>query len=212
MWHILSGNYDAALRELAGAKTSGASPAEVENLRGLALLLDGDAAKAVASFNAALELQPELLAARYNRGLAFLRARDYAKAAADLGKVFAADDASLRPDAAYHLGIAYDRLGRIAEAETSLERAHKLDPALDAALLYIGALRERRGDLQGAGRAYFEYLNAHPESIAAAFRFGIAAQKAGRTDVAKTYLQRVIAKAPRSAEAVEARKFLVMWE
>ncbi len=210
--YILRGNYDAALRQLEGAKTSGASPSEVENLKGLALLLDGDVAKAVTSFDRALELQPDLQPARFNRALAFMRSKEYAKAAADLEKVFADEHSAIRADAAYHLGIALDRLGRVKDAEASLDRALVLDPTLDAALLYVGLLRERRGDLQGAGRAYLDYLKVHPGSIAAMLRFGISAQKAGRADVAKTYLQKVIAAAPQSHEAIEARKFLVMWE
>lgn len=212
MQYILRGNYDAALKQLEGAKTSGASPSEVENLRGLAMLLDGDAQKAIASFDRALELQPALQAARFNRALAFLRLKDHAKAVADLEKVYADEHSPLRGDAAYHLGIALDRLGRAKEAEQSLDRALVLDPSLDAALLYVGLLRERRGDLQGAGRAYLDYLGAHPQSVTAMLRLGISAQKAGRADVAKTYLQKVVAAAPKSYEAVEARKFLVMWE
>jgi tetratricopeptide (TPR) repeat protein len=209
---ILRGNYDAALRQLNGAKTSGGAPAEVENLRGLALLLDGDTAKALVSFDKALALQPSLQPARFNRALAFLRKGDSAKAAADLEKVFADEHSALRADAAYHLGIAYDRMGRPAEAEAWLDRAIKLDEKLDAALLYVGMLRERRGDLQSAGRAYLDYLERYPQSPAALLRFGISAQKAGRIDVAKTYLQHVIDAAPKSPEAIEARKFLVMWE
>ncbi|HEU4888106.1 MAG TPA: tetratricopeptide repeat protein [Thermoanaerobaculia bacterium] len=209
---ILRGNYDAALRQLEGAKTSGAEPAEVENVRGLALLLEGHTAKALESFDKALTLQPALLAARFNRALALLRNGEYANAAADLEKVYADEHTALRADAAYHLGIAYDRLGRAPEAETWLDRALKLDAKLDAALLYTGLLRERRGDLQGAGRAYLDYLERYPQSAPALLRFGISAQKAGRIDVAKQYLQRAIAAAPTSDEAIEARKFLVMWE
>jgi tetratricopeptide (TPR) repeat protein len=209
---ILRGNYDAALRQLNGAKTSGGAPAEVENLRGLALLLDGETAKALASFEKALALQPTLEAARFNRALALLRNREYAKAAADLEKVYADEHSALRADAAYHLGIANDRMGRATEAETWLDRALKLDEKLDAALLYVGMLRERRGDLQSAGRAYLDYLARYPQSAAALLRFGISAQKAGRIDVAKTYFQRAITAAPNSHEAIEARKFLVMWE
>ena len=212
MQQILRGNYDGALRQLEGAKTTGGNPAEVENLRGLALLLDGETAKALASFEKALTLQPTLHAARFNRGLALLRNREYAKAAADLEKIFADEHSSLRADAAYHLGIASDRLGRAADAEKWLDRALALDPRLDSALLYVGLLRERRGDLQGAGRAYLDYLEKYPKSAAALLRFGVAAQKSGRLDVAKTYLQRAIDAAPRSDEAIEARKFLVMWE
>ncbi len=212
MQQILRGNYDAALRQLEGAKTSGAAPAEVENLRGLALLLEGNTAKALASFEKALALQPALEAARFNRGLALLRSGEYAKASADLNKIYADEHSALRADAAYHLGIASDRLGRATEAETWLDRALKLDDKLDAALLYTGMLRERRGDLQGAGRAYLDYLERYPQSAPALLRFGISAQKAGRIDVAKNYLQRVITAAPKSDEALQARKFLVMWE
>ena len=174
--------------------------------------MKGDNKKALASFDAALKLAPSLIEARFNRALALLRAGEAAKASPEFEKIFADETFSLRADAAYHNAVALDRLGRTADAETWLTRALTLDPKLDAALLYIGALRERRGDLQGAGRAYLDYLKAHPDSSVALLRFGLSAQRAGRTDVAKTYLQRVIETAPDSAEAVEARKFLVMWE
>ncbi len=142
--------------------------------------------------------------------MAYLRAGENAKASADFEKLYAGS--ALRAEAAYHNAIALDRLGRAADAEIWLGRALALDPKLDAALLYTGMLRERRGDLQGAGRAYLDYLKAHPDSLQAMLRFGIAAQKSGRPDVARNYLDRVIAAAPESFEAVEARKFLVMWE
>lgn len=212
MQQILRGNYDAALRQLSGAKTSGSAPAEVENLRGLALLLEGNPTKALISFEKALELQPSLQAARFNRALALLRNREYVKATADLKAVYADEHSALRADAAYHLGIASDRMGRPAEAETWLDNAIKLDDKLDAALLYVGMLRERRGDLQSAGRAYLDYLARYPQSASALLRFGISAQKAGRIETAKTYLNRAIAAAPKSDEAIEARKYLVMWE
>ena len=211
VYYILRGQYDAALHQLEGAKTSGGSPAEVENLRGLALMMKGDNAKALSSFDAALKLQPALIEARFNRAIALLRLGDAAKASPEFEKIFANESSPLRADAAFHNGIAVDRLGRAADAEMWLGRALTLDPKLDAALLYIGTLRERRGDLQGAGRAYLDYLKAHPDSVAAMLRFGMSAHRAGRTDVARKYLQRVIDAAPESAEAIDARKFLVMW-
>jgi TolA-binding protein len=73
-------------------------------------------------------------------------------------------------------------------------------------------LRERRRDYQRAGRAYLDYLAAHPKSAEAMLRFGMSAHKAGRPDVAKQYLRKTIATAPGSTEALQARKFLVMWE
>jgi tetratricopeptide (TPR) repeat protein len=210
--YLLRGQYDAALRQLDGAKTSGASPAEVENVRGLAMLMRGDVKAAFASFEKALTLNPQLSEARLNRGIAKLRGGDAAGASKDFELVYNDKQSAVQADAAYHNGLALDRLGRSADAETWLDRARVLDPSLDAALLYTGMLRERRGELQSAGRAYLDYLKAHPDSLLAMLRFGLSAQKAGRIDVAKTYLQKVINAAPRSPEGLEAQKFLVMWE
>lgn len=184
----------------------------MENLKGLAHLLAGDATKALADFDRALTLQPALAEARFNRAVALLKLGQNAKAMTELEKIAADENSPLRATAAYHLGIALDRVGKLADAEASLNRALALDPSLDAALLYVGSLRERRSDWQGAGRAYLDYLKKHPDSIAAKLRFGLTAHAAGRIDVAKTYLQQVINAAPRSSEAAEARKFLVMWE
>jgi tetratricopeptide (TPR) repeat protein len=144
--------------------------------------------------------------------LTHLAAGAYLKASADFAAVAADEESPVRADAAYHNGIALDRLDRIEEAETWLDRAVALDPRLDAALLYRGTLSERRGDLQAAGRAYLTYLESHPQAVQAMLRFGIAAHKAGRTATARTYLEKVIATDPRSDEAVEARKYLVMWD
>jgi tetratricopeptide (TPR) repeat protein len=210
--YILRGQYDAALRQLEGARSAGASEADVENLRGLALLLSGETAKALASFDRALALQPKLHEARFNRALALLRVNEPAKASAELEAIWADEASPLRAEAAYHNGIALDRLRRDSEAETWLVRALEVNPKLDGALLYTGFLRERRGDPHAAGRAYFDYLKLHPDSTIAALRFGVVAQRAGRIEVARKYLQGVIDKAPDSPEAVEARKFLVMWE
>lgn len=188
-------------------------PGADANQRGMAQMIGGDLAKAIASFNDALKADAGLEQARLNRGIALLRSGQTAKAMADF-EALANDERSLvRADAAYHLAIVLDRLGRASEAETWLDRAIKLDNDLDAAVLYAGILRERRGDLQGAGRAYLDYLKKHPDSTVALLRFGVSAQKSGRADVAKSYLQRVIALAPpKSPEAIEARKYLVMWE
>ena len=195
-----------------GASVCDRPPATVANEHGLTSMLAGDLPRALASFDEALKLDATHEQARLNRGIALLRSGQTAKAMVDL-ETLANDEHSLvRGDAAYHLAIALDRLGRRAEAETWVDRALKLDNDLDAAMLFAGQLRERRGDLQGAGRAYLDYLKKHPDSTVALLRFGICAQRSGRVDTATAYLQKVVALAPRSPEAVEARKWLVLWE
>lgn len=187
-------------------------PAVVANERGLAQLMGNDFAKAIASFDQALKHDATLEQARLNRGIALFRSGQTEKAKADFEALANDETSFVRADAAYHLALVLDHLGRTADAEAWIERAIKLDNGLDAALLYAGMLRERRGDLQAAGRAYLEYLKKHPDSTTALLRFGVSAQKSGSIDTAKSYLQRVIALAPASAEAMEARKWLVMWE
>lgn len=206
---ILRGQYGAALRQLEGTKSSAADP---DNVRGLAYLLAGDARKALASFDRALAQKPAFAEARFNRAVALLQLGELAKASTELERVYADEHSAIRATAAYHNALALDGLKRYADAATWLDRAMALDPSLDAALLYSGILKEKRGDLQGAGRVYLAYLEKNPNDVAALLRFGISAQRSGHADTARKYLKRVVELAPDSSEAVEARKFLVMWE
>ena len=176
------------------------------------MMLRGDAKGAIAVFDRAIALDSDLAEARFNRAVALMKTGDYTRASADFEKIAANADTHLQASAAYHNALALDRLKRAADAEFWLERALVSDPRLDAATLYLGLLRERRGDLAGAARHYLDYLKKNPDSTIASLRLGVSAHRAGRTDVAKTYLQRVIDKAPDSPEALEARKFLVMWD
>lgn len=212
VWEIAHGQYARAIAQLDGAKSIGGSEASRANLRGLARMLAGDARGSVTDFDTALELEPGLAEAKFNRAVARLKLGEYANAARELEAIWNDAASPLRARAAYHEALAFDALHRDADAATWIARALEADPALDDALLFAGSLHERRGDLQAAGRAYKQYLDRHPQSTVAMLRFGVAAQRAGFVETARPYLQRVIATAPGSPEAAEARKFLVMWE
>lgn len=175
-------------------------------------MMAGDYKRALAAFAGAVKMQPSLTEAKFNRGVAMLRSGDAAGAAAEFAAIEKLEKSSLRAPAAYHHALALDRMGKSKDAESRLDLAVALDPAFDAALLYSGVLRERRGAVDAAARNYLAYLERHPESVTAMLRLGVSAHRAGRTDVALPYLRKVIDKAPHSPEAVEARKFLVMWE
>ncbi|HKO55277.1 MAG TPA: tetratricopeptide repeat protein [Thermoanaerobaculia bacterium] len=193
-------------------RTAGRSPAETENLRGLALMLSGSPRKAVASFDLALDLDPKLAAARFNRAIAWLRLSELARASSEFETLYDDPASGMRASAAYHNALALDGLGRAADAEAWLRRALALDPGHDSAVLYLGILLERRGDLQGAGKQYKEFVARNPSSPVGHLRYGVSAQRAGFNEVARKSLQRVVDLAPDSPEAAEARKFLVMWE
>ena len=212
MRSLLQGDYGRALEQLGGVRSHGGTQADDENVRGLALMLEGHPAEAIPHFDQALAAQPTLTAAALNRAVARLKLREYAKASAELEAIYANAASPLRAAAAYHDALALDGLGRLADAETWLTRALALDPHLDSAQLYLGMVRERRGDLQGAGRAYLDYLAVHPDATVAMLRLGICANRAGRNDVAVKYLRGVVKLDPNGAAAAEARKYLVMWE
>ncbi len=211
MWEITHGQYGRALTQLDGAPTNGGSEASRANLRGLTRMLAGDTKRALTDFDTALELDPSMTEARFNRAVAMLRLGDYARASKELETIWGGKS-PLRARAAYHDALALDAMSKTADAEVWIGRALEADPQLDDALFYSGVLYERRGDLQAAGRAYKMYLDRHPDSVGAMLRFGVCAQRAGSIDTAKAFLERAIKTSPDSAEAAEARKFLVMWE
>lgn len=211
MWEITHGQYGRALTQLEGAPTNGGSEASRANLRGLTRMLAGDTKRSLTDFDTALELDPSMTEARFNRAVAMLRLGDYARASKEFETIWGGKS-PLRARAAYHDALALDAMSKTAGAEAWIGRALEADPQLDDALFYSGVLSERRGDLQAAGRAYKTYLDRHPDSVGAMLRFGVCAQRAGSIDTAKAFLERVIKTSPDSAEAAEARKFLVMWE
>ncbi len=183
-----------------------------ENLRGLALMLSGEVARSIQVFDQVIASDPTAIEARFNRAVALLKLGENARASAEFEKIALDEHNLLRAGAAYHNALALDRLGRLDEAQTWADRALALDNGFDAAMLLSGSVSERRGDLESAARSYLAYLRRHPGSTAAMLRLGVCAHRANRLDVATTYLKRVVAAAPNSAEAAEARKFLVMWE
>ena len=168
-------------------------------------MMSGDVKGSLPFFEKAMPL-PE---ARFNRAVAYLKLSRYAEASAEFEKLYT--DSPLRASAAYHNALALDAVGKSNEAITWLTRALDLDPNFDSAILYLGVMRERLGDLQGAGKAYKQFLDRHPDSIVAMLRFGVAAQRAGHPEVARRYFDKIAAAAPSSPEAAEARMYLEMW-
>lgn len=175
-------------------------------------MMSGDVKQSIAVFDTVIASDPTAVEARFNRAVALLKLGENARASAEFEKIALDEHNMLRAPAAYHDALALDRLGRLADAQTWADRAIALDNHFDAAFLLSGSLSERRGDVETAARSYLTYLRRHPDSTVAMLRLGVCAHRAGRQDVAQTYLKKVIGAAPDSAEAAEARKFLVMWE
>jgi Flp pilus assembly protein TadD len=177
----------------------------------VASLAAGNAAAAVNALREAVRLQPSLIPARFNLGVALLVSGDLAGARIEFNAAMAAEP-ELRAQCLYHLGLVDERAGNPAAAAQWFEKAVAADPSMSDAILHLGVAREQLGDLQGAGRAYKQYLQFNPQSTVALLRFGVSAQRSGRIETARRYLEHVIQLVPQSVEAAEARKFLVMWD
>ena len=107
----------------------------------------GDYEGAIASYEAAMRLKPELTPILLNLGIAHYRAGQFAKAVEVLGRFLA-----VAPDHAQArqlVGVSLVELGRDAEAITYLEPALSSSQTETTALYSLGLayLRSRRGDV-----------------------------------------------------------------
>ncbi len=208
---LARGDVARALKSLSGVQAGTGSAAD-QNTKGLALLLSGRESEAIVLFNALVKSDPGFVEARFNRGVALLRALKYDAAAADFAHVMALENHPLRASAAFHRALCDEAEGRRDAAAAHLRTAIEIDPDLVEAHLYLGIVLEKQGDCEAAGRQYLEVLSRNPESLSAMLRFGICAQRKGFTTTAISYLHRVIEAAPSSAEAMEAQKYLLLLE
>lgn len=209
LYFLSRGDYGRALQS-ASSRDDG-TPAARLNIQGVAEMMNGRPQEAVVKLRSALAEDASYLPARLNLGVGLLRLGQFREASAELERVYAAGG-NLAGNAAYHRALAADASGEPAEAIEWFEKALAADSGLSEAHLQLGYVHEKRGQLQLAGRSYRRYLEHHPESPAGLLRFGVAAQRSGHLETARRYLRLVIDIAPDSAEAVEARKFLVIWD
>lgn len=208
-WYLAHGDTDRALRALVGV-TDGTET----NLRGLAEMQKGQLDAALETFNRGVKENPGSLETRFNRAVVLMRLDRLDEAAKAFEEIWSTKDArpSLRASAADHRALAAERLDRLEEASGWLDRSLEIEPRSSDALLYSGVVFEKRGRFAEAGKRYRAYLDNDPGSTVAMLRFGIVAHRAGHRDLAVKYLRQVAQLSPDSREAVEARKFLVMWE
>ena len=100
----------------------------------------------------------------------------------------------------FQLGVLYFGLGRYDEAQPLLEDVFKIDPSLDGLGYYVGFMRYRQKDYQGALRAFRAKRTTDPE-IAQLTRFysGLALGVLGLPREAAAELDEALKLAPTSA-------------
>jgi tetratricopeptide (TPR) repeat protein len=132
----------------------------------------GHEADAVASYSACIALRPDFAGGWFNRGLAYLRKRDYDEAEADFTRA-----AKLRPrwtEAYVHRALAREGQRRYPEALEDLDRAVELGAPSTRVYYMRAALRSSLGDRGGALRDLAEATGREPVDEESGIARGVA--------------------------------------
>jgi len=155
--------------------------------------------EAIASYQRALEINPNLAVALYNLGIVY-------EAQGRLDEVIARYQRALEinPNHAVawnNLGIAYEAQGRLDEAIACYQRALEINPNYAVALYNLGIVYKAQGRLDEAIARYQRALEINPNYAVAWNNLGIAYKAQGRLDKAIASYQRALEINPNYAVA-----------
>jgi tetratricopeptide (TPR) repeat protein len=152
---------------------------------------------ALADLSEALRLDPGNIDALYYTGLANIALQRYDAALAALERARKERPGDL--SVLFQLGVLYFGMGRYEQAQPLLEEVFRIEPGLDGLGYYVGFLRYRDKDYQGALRAFRAGRTTDPE-IAQLTRFysGLALGVLGLPREATAELEEALRLAPTS--------------
>jgi protein O-GlcNAc transferase len=171
------------------------TPIAAHLARGAALRAEGRPEEAIAAFQAAIELNPELAEAHHQLGNVLKGLRRYPEAAASLRIA-----ARLAPADAViwlNLGVASLELHRLDEAVTCFRRAIRLEPARPEAHNILGHALLTQGRCTPARRCLEEALRLRPGYPAAHDNLGRVLKAQGRAAEAIAQHRAALAGSPR---------------
>lgn len=166
----------------------------------------GRAEDAKKEYELALELNPRFAAAWW--GLADLAQKAGKPAEVKRLLTQAADSGTESVSILVRLGEHEAKNGDPAASERHFKQAVELAPAWVPAWLVWGQLAENQGQLDRALERYLKAAEVGPGQPAPLLGAGRVLQKKGDRQGAREYFERVIAIAPASAEAREARRLM----
>ena len=154
---------------------------------------------AEASLRRAVELEPDLAGAHFQRAVLFLRDNKYRRAATALERVAAVEPGNLR--ARLLLGNVYClQLNLDSLALQQFTAVAEADPRYPAVQFGLGRLLFRRGRDREAVERFRSELEAHPEHAEARFHLAKALLRMGRTEEVLDHLQALRGKKVDQAE------------
>jgi Flp pilus assembly protein TadD len=155
--------------------------------------------EAILQFRAALKLQPELVQARINLGIALVSLSRFPEAEKELQE--AARLAPNDPEVAFNLGAAYVSARKTPEGIRELRRSLSLRPNFTEARERLGTALFYEGKLEEATREFGEALKTRPESADAHFGLGLIHSEEGRTEEAIREYERALQGEPNHSAA-----------
>jgi tetratricopeptide (TPR) repeat protein len=184
-------------------RTLVAETAEAYFQRGVANFNLSDLDRAIADFDKAIALNPNLAEAYYNRGTAYGRKGDLEQAIADLDKAIA-----LKPDLAEaynNRGIAYNNKGQFDRAIADYDKAIALKPDYAEPYYNRGNAYYYKGDFDRAIADYNKAIALKPDYAEPYYSRGNAYHHKGDFDRAIADYNKAIALKPDLAEAYNDR-------
>lgn len=205
---LREGRVDEAINLLSSARLAYPRNPEVANALGLAYLYRKDYAGATKLFSEALSLEPTLVEALNNRGVAAMEGGRLEEAEADFQAVLAQPKAAEHVNARFNLGLLRARQLRWADAERELTTVLADDPAYTKAARERGLVRMKQEDFGGALEDFLLVLREEPKDPVSNYNAALCLLTTDRRDLAVRYMERTVQAAPDSEEARKARRFL----
>jgi protein O-mannosyl-transferase len=160
----------------------------------------GELDEAIALFNQALQLKPDLPEAHNNLGFAWQKLGRFEEAVAEHERALALQRDYV--EAHYNLGIEYQALGRIDEATKHYRAALQINPAYDKARYNLGMMLQQTGAVEEAAPLLAEGVRGNPSMPEFHVALGMTLQRLGRTDEAIAEFQEAVRLKPSSADAL----------
>lgn len=205
---LREGRVDEAIQQLSQAHRTYPRNAEVSNALGLALLYKKDYRNATKMFDEAVALDPSLVEAVNNRGVAALESGQLEAAEKDFAAVLAGPRTSEHSKARFNLGLLRMKQARWADADRELTTVLADDAGDTRAALERGKARMKLEDFRGALEDFLFVLRSDPKDASANYNAALCLLTTDRRDLAVRYMERTVEAAPESDEAKKARRFL----
>ncbi len=176
---------------------------------GYFLAKQGRTEEAAAHFRAALAIRPDDLPANLNLGT-YEHGRGNLTAAIERYQLVAGytADVVLRAQAYGNLGSAYRQIGESEKAKRCFETALHLAPEQPMAMIGLGLIAQKNGDLPEAVRQYSHAMAVQPTDVGYLL-LAQALQLQGRSEEAKAISERAARFSPNLSEARKAAEGLL---